>query len=444
MGRTSRPPPQVRRIALYSHDAMGIGHVRRNLLVAQALRARGPGGDASRGDGLRDSENSTLLITGVYEAGAFEMPPGVDCLTLPGIRKEQDGSYQPRRLAMGAREVLALRSAVILSALVQFNPDLVIVDKVPRGVGRELEPALRWLRQAGRARCVLGMRDILDQPAAVRDDWQRDGGEEAIRDFYDAVWVYGMPEVYDLVREYGFAPAVAAKVRYTGYLDRRVAPGPAADVQSCDAAAALNLPPGPVVLCTVGGGEDGAALAETFARATLPEGTSGVLLTGPFMPREIRRRLLRQAESRPYLRVLEFCTAPHELLVRAERVVAMGGYNTVSEILSYDKPALIAPRVSPRQEQLIRAERLRDLGLVDMLYPDQVTPAAVSDWLASDLTPRARARDRIDMNGLARLPELLGELLAESAEAAPRAPLPAAAPRAGAKSAGGGVTRVRA
>ena len=439
MGRTPRPLPQVRRIALYSHDAMGIGHVRRNLLVAQALR---PGG--SDGDGVRDGQNSTLLITGVYEAGAFDMPAGVDCLTLPAMRKQEDGSYQPRRLAMAATEVLGLRSAVILAALVQFDPDLVIVDKVPLGVGRELEPALRWIKKAGRARCVLGMRDILDQPAAVRHDWQRDGGEEAVREFYDAVWVYGTPHVYDLVREYRFAPEVAAKVRYTGYLDRRVAPGEGPDAQPWDPTAALNLPPGPVVLCTVGGGEDGASLAETFTRATLPDGASGVLLTGPFMPRQIRRRLQREAESRPHLRVLEFCTAPHELLARAERVVAMGGYNTVSEILSYDKPALIAPRVKPRQEQLIRAERLRDLGLVDMLYPDEVTPAAVSRWLASDLTPRPPARDRIDMNGIARLPELLGQLFAQDAGAPRPSPVPAAPPSAGSKAAGGGVTRVGA
>ena len=33
----------------------------------------------------------------------------------------------------------------------------------------------------------------------------------------------------------------------------------------------------------------------------------------------------------------------------------MGGYNTYCEILSFDKPALIVPRMRPRLEQLIRA-----------------------------------------------------------------------------------------
>ena len=45
----------------------------------------------------------------------------------------------------------------------------------------------------------------------------------------------------------------------------------------------------------------------------------------------------------------------------------MGGYNTVCEVLSFQKQALIVPRVRPRSEQWIRAERLRDLQLIDVI-----------------------------------------------------------------------------
>jgi predicted glycosyltransferase len=54
-------------------------------------------------------------------------------------------------------------------------------------------------------------------------------------------------------------------------------------------------------------------------------------------------------------------------MVRAKGVVAMGGYNTFCEILSFDKPALILPRTVPRLEQYIRARRAAELGLVTML-----------------------------------------------------------------------------
>jgi predicted glycosyltransferase len=129
------------------------------------------------------------------------------------------------------------------------------------------------------------------------------------------------------------------------------------------------------------------------------------------MPPEVRQRLCRRAAAHPRLHVVPFVRDTGALLGRADRVIAMGGYNTVCEVLSYEKPALIVPRVQPRREQLIRAERLRDLGLLDLLHPEDVSPRALTEWLAQDLPPRRPVRSRIDLNGLAKLPALLAELL---------------------------------
>ena len=62
-----------------------------------------------------------------------------------------------------------------------------------------------------------------------------------------------------------------------------------------------------------------------------------------------------------------FDTRLENLMARAAGVVAMGGYNTFCEILSFDKPALIVPRTAPRLEQYIRAQRAAELGLVAVL-----------------------------------------------------------------------------
>src|SRR5262249_6601548 len=95
----------------------------------------------------------------------------------------------------------------------------------------------------------------------------------------------------------------------------------------------------------------------------------------------------------------------------ADRVVAMGGYNTIYEVLSFEKHALIVPRSKPRHEQGIRAERLRQLGLIEVLHPEDVSPAALSDWLKRDLGPPPSVRDRLDLGGTHRLPDLLQEVL---------------------------------
>ncbi|HKB41917.1 MAG TPA: glycosyltransferase, partial [Gemmataceae bacterium] len=356
------------RVALYSHDTMGIGHLRRNLLIAHTF-ARPP------------LSASLLLIAGAREAAAFPTPPGADWLTLPSLYKTADGRYRARALGVSLEELIGLRAKVIAAALRSFAPDVLVVDKEPCGAVGELEPALRILRAGRRTRCVLGLRDVLDDPATVRREWDGAANQDAIRRYYEAVWVYGDPAVYDPVREYHFGPEVAAKVSYTGYLDPRAcpAPVPAGNADTLPDAAGL---PDRFALCLVGGGQDGVRLAEAFAWAEPLSGTGAVIVTGPFMPAEARQRLHRSAVEHPRLRILEFVTDLGRLLGQADQVVAMGGYNTVCEVLSFGKPALIVPRVSPRREQLIRAERLRALGLLDVLQPDEATPQALSRWLA--------------------------------------------------------------
>jgi predicted glycosyltransferase len=165
-------------------------------------------------------------------------------------------------------------------------------------------------------------------------------------------------------------------------------------------------------LCLVGGGQDGQQLAEVFARVDFPKGTKGVILTGPFMPVEVLEHLYRLARHRPRLRVIKFVTDPDLLLSLADRVVAMGGYNTVCELLSFQRPALIVPRIQPRLEQLVRARRLERLGLVDVLHPDDLCSANVASWLASAVEPPHDVEHHVNLAGVLNLPHLMEEELA--------------------------------
>ena len=392
------------RIALYSHDTQGLGHIRRNLLIARALSG---GGTAP----------IILLLSGMHEATAFTMPDGVDCLTFPSLGKATNGEYFPRSLNVSLSKLIELRSKTICAALKSFQPEVLIVDKVPLGAFDELLPSLKWLRARGQTRLVLGLRDILDHPDTVRREWAAGGYESAIHKYYNRIWVYGDPSVYDPVREYGFAAEIAAMVCYSGYLNPQdVEHGPreseAEDRQGT--LRNLNLPPGPLALCLVGGGRDGLPLAEAFLRAALPAHTNGVLVTGPLMPDNARAELRSLTAHRTDVRILEFVTDPRPLVRQAERVIAMGGYNTICEILAFHKPALIVPRVEPRTEQLIRAARFADLGLLDMLHPQDLSPVALSQWLAGDSTSSAPRQGVgvLDFEGVLRLPSMLEELLA--------------------------------
>ena len=244
---------------------------------------------------------------------------------------------------------------------------------------------------------MLGLREVLDDPARVRRDWQRSSFEAVVRAFYDAIWVYGDPRVYDPVEEYGMPEDLAARVRYSGYIDRRRG-RPLTAVEATAQRAALDLPAGPIALAMAGGGEDGFQLLEAFARSRMPEGATGLVVTGPMMPDAQREALEALAEDRQDLRLVPFIQDGDQLIRLADRVVCMAGYNTTCEVLASGSRALLVPRVHPRVEQLIRAERLSELGAVDFLHPARPV-ARRRVGVADDAARPRRAADSSDGPG---------------------------------------------
>ncbi len=380
------------RVAMYSHDTMGLGHMRRNLLIAQAL--------------VGSSQPVTvLLIAGAREAAAFAMPAGVDCVTLPSFHKEGHSQYRSGRLNLDRDALIRLRGQTIASCLESFSPHVVIVDKVPRGACFELDPSLKRLRSHHGVRVILGMRDILDDPATVAQEWRRSRTNETLEEYFDQILIYGDRSVFDAAREYQFTPDTAAKVHFTGYLDQSARlNAPKASIECRDRLFEdLQLAGKQLVLCTVGGGQDGVGLASAFCATRLPRDCRGVLLTGPFMPEASRRKLEDRAAGRSDLRVLPFFPEADLLIERANHVIAMGGYNTVCSVLSFEKRALIVPRVHLRLEQWLRAVRLNQLGLLDVLHPDQLTAARLGQWITEGGSAPTHVRTRIDLDGLSRV-----------------------------------------
>jgi predicted glycosyltransferase len=357
-----------------------------------------------------------LLITGAREIAAFDLPRGTDCLVLPGLGKRKDGKYQSRSLSIPLSDSVQLRSQTILGALKSFKPHLLIVDKVPSGAFGELIPALRVVRSEGYTRCILGLRDVLDDPEVVQSEWKKFNSNVVVHTYYDSVWVYGDRTVYDPVTEYTFDDEIASKIRYTGYIGIKNKGGSDSAIDYRKPATTRTQLRS--ILCLLGGGQDGFELAENFVQAELPSETTGTIVAGPFMSDSDRARLHYHVDLRSGLRILDFVSEPERLLREADFIVSMGGYNTVCEILSYEKRALIVPRVVPRTEQLIRAERLSELGLLDCLHPDSLTPKRLSKWMDRKTESKPRAKSPINLEGLARVLQLTSQLLGHKDPAA--------------------------
>ena len=337
------------RILIYSHDSFGLGHLRRCHAIAQSLVARRKG-------------LSVLILSGSPIIGSFDFRSRVDFVRIPGVIKLRNGEYSSLSLHIDIGEILEMRASIIQHTAKVFNPDLFLVDKEPLGLRGEIHETLRMLKRNG-TQCVLGLRDVMDDPVLLAREWERKQPVPALRDLYDEIWVYGLPQICNPLAGIDLPETVRAKITYTGYLRRD---------PSENGTAAMSKPQfgEPYLLVTTGGGGDGESLIDWVLRAyeADPEIPHPALLVfGPFMAPRRRENFQKRVERLERVKAITFDTHVEDLMRDAAGVVAMGGYNTFCEILSLDKPALIVPRRKPRMEQYIRASRAQQLGLVTML-----------------------------------------------------------------------------
>ena len=402
------------RLALYSHDAKGLGHLRRNLALAHHLARALPG--------LTGRDVTGLVITGLAPGQEHRLPEGFDWLVLPGVKKAE-GTYLPQRLRITREDLGLVRSALLSGVLTTFSPDLLIIDRHPYGVHQELREPLARLRQASPdARVVLGLREVLDTPETVQREWEELGEADTLRRLIDEVWVYGDDSVHDLSAT-GEAPtALEERMRYTGYLAHgRDAAEATHGSEASEALAGNAGAAGTFILTTAGGGSDGINLLRAAAAARVPDGYRHVVVTGPQLDAARFHQVAQAAGPRTIVRRTWPGMSHH--IQRAAAVISMAGYNTVSEILASDTPALLVPRETPRLEQFIRATALKDVGATDLLRVADLSAAALEDWLTEllrDQDAGARSqlagRRRLRLDGLETVPLLAAQLVGDRSD----------------------------
>ncbi len=345
------------RVAFYAHDTYGLGHLSRCLKLADAFAGELPG---VRG----------VILSGSPWHGLFTPPRGFRLVPLPPVVKRAAGVYAPRDGALSLSQVLAARAHRIRATLEQFRPDLLVVDNVPCGLHREILPALRRFKRRPAARAVLALRDVLDRPGVVADEWARAGALEPLTDLYDEIWVFG--DAFDArgLAATGPLAVAAGKVRACGHLGRRRG-GPA------DASAPRRSQRPrrrPLVLVTGGGGADAPPLVGSYLEALRryrPRLNSRLVLGPDYPVDEVRSAPADDTEVRAFEPRLA------SWLEVSDVVVSMAGYNTVCEILESGRRAVLVPRVWPRQEQWLRALRWQRQGRVRVIHPGRLSAAAL-------------------------------------------------------------------
>ena len=382
----------------YSHDGFGLGHLRRNTTIASVLAREVP-------------DSSVLMLIGCPSGAVFKLPAGVDFIKLPSIIKRNTGVWLPLRLRIGLEKTKALRVATIREAVRVFHPQVLLVDHVPAGVWGELLPSLQMLKRRSDApTIVLGLRDILDAPGVTRALWEREGTYEAIRRYYDEIFIYGRKEIFDTGAQYGLDGEFAPKVRYVGYVCEHEEYKNRSEMRS-----ELQVE-NKLLVVTGGGGADAFPMMlecmKAFKLLGPSSGLEAIFITGPLMEggqREHLRELAKGLKARILVHVDEHLS----YMNAADLVVTMGGYNSLYQLLRLHKKGLVIPRTGPSAEQQTRARLFAERGLVDVIQREELSSKKLADKILGGLeeTHYPTYEPTMDTDGSRKAAERLAEHL---------------------------------
>ena len=380
-------------VVMYSHDTIGLGHMRRNSAIARELVAQVPG-------------VSVLMLLGCPAGMVFEPCAGVDYVKLPSLTKLGRDRFAAGSLRIDADTTRKMRASIIEGVIDAFEPDVFLVDHEPAGAMDELRPLLDRLRGQAKTRTVLGLRDILDEPARTRAAWAAKGTDRLVAECYDDILVYGDARFFPSAEAYGLnqlKPGAVTECGAVTTLQRRARPTP-------------RIAPRRVVV-SGGGGRDAFPLVKAAIAAVAmlpvrrrPEVTA---ITGPLMDRELideARRLGREAG----VTVLEHVANLPALLAVSDLLIAMTGYNSINEALAVGCPIVTVPRLGPSAEQRLRAEALEAHGLARYLRREELHAEALAGIMRQ--VPDPIRSDALCLDGVGNAARAIAAMIGASHE----------------------------
>ncbi|EPE94467.1 glycosyltransferase (plasmid) [Rhizobium grahamii CCGE 502] len=363
---------KMQRVFFYVQHLLGIGHIARASRIASAL--------------VRDGFE-VIVVTGGLPVPGFP-GEGVTTVALPPVVASNAGfsGLADEKGVVADEAFLARRRDMLLSAYHQAKPDIVVVEAFPFGRRQmrfELLPLVEAIEQSHpRPKLLSSVRDILQEN---RKPGRNEETAALVRDHFDAVLVHGDPGFVRLEETFPLTADIASKIHYTGMV---TAPPAAEPVEIFD------------VIASAGGGAVGIDLlrAANGAAARLPEMLRWLLISGPNLPEGDLAALVAAASDNVTL--TRFRKDFPSLLRGARVSISQAGYNTVGDLLQTDCRAILSPFVAGGEtEQTLRAERLKVLGLADILPEAGLTPGIVAEAVEAALSAPRSAAVPLDLAG---------------------------------------------
>jgi predicted glycosyltransferase len=386
------PNSNAHRVLIYVQHLLGVGHLQRALQLSDALLQHGYQVDLVSG-GLPTQLNP---------------PEGLRFHQLPPLYSA-DGSFT-RLLDANGNEIdddwREQRKQLLLDIFESCAAQVLITETFPFGrrmLRFELLPLLQASRKSSECKQVIAsIRDIL-QPRSKPE--RNTETCDLIDAFYNHVLIHGDEKVARLEDSFAMASCIADKLFYSGYI---CAQNPTA--------ASVNIGEDEV-LVSAGGSATGLQIMRT-ALAAKPLSTCNdlhwQLLVSPAIATADFNQLQDLADDSV---IVERNRSDFsELIKRARLSISQAGYNTMTDLLNSDTPAVVIPYAEADEiEQTLRAQTLQARGRLIALNQSELGAQNMARAMTAALASNAALE--VNLNGADNSATMITKWLNDTGEA---------------------------
>jgi len=361
-------------VLIYVQHLLGVGHLQRALQLSGALLQHGYQVD---------------LVSGGLPT-RLKLPANLRLHQLPPLYCA-DGSFS-RLLDANGDEIdddwRERRKRLLLDIFTSSGAQVLITETFPFGrrmLRFELLPLLEASRQSAECKLVIAsIRDILQPRSKPGRNLETC---DLIDAYYDHVLIHGDDNIARLEDSFAMANSITDKLFYSGYICAQK-----------PTAAAVNAGQDEV-LVSAGGSTTGLQILHTALAAkplSVFKDSHWRLLVSPAISTADFNQLQGLADDG--VSVERNRADFSELIKRARLSISQAGYNTMTDLLNCDTPAVVVPYAEADEiEQTLRAQTLEARGRLVALSQSELDAESLAQAMARSLTTNAALA--VNLNG---------------------------------------------
>ncbi len=352
------PHENVKRILVYTHNSIGLGHAFRTLAVITGMKKWRPDID--------------FLVVSSTSVPQIFFKEGIEVIKLPSVKIDIDQKSNPMRsrylTGFELEAIFDFRQRLIMESFDFFQPDVLIIEHNMTGQMSELIPLLmkKWMRKGGPVDFALVhiCRGIMKWVPLLSIPYQnpRHRSESInIGALYDFMYVLEDREVIDINQQFlGNDPELEKKIRYLGKITNKAY----GELPSrSDALERFGLPNKKTILISLGRNCHVFGLSKRFLeileRTGISDNYQVVMVMDPYLDDGAAQALCGHPLSKN-VRFLPFVPDLVDLVHHSDLVICRAGYNTVNEILLTGTKAIVIPESHGGGEQELRAQSIHE------------------------------------------------------------------------------------